>query len=48
MQQCWSIEPEKRPQFSELVSSLSSFLESVAGYLHIGAFGVKEDDQDQI
>ena len=48
MQQCWSIEPEKKPHFSELVSSLSGFLEGMAGYVHIGAFGLKEGAQDQI
>ena len=49
MQQCWSIEPEHRPAFSQLVESLSSLLEDMAGYLHIGAFGIRtqngaEDD----
>ena len=41
MHQCWSGEPEHRPSFSQLVESLSSSLEAMAGYVHIGAFGVR-------
>ena len=41
MQQCWSGEPEHRPSFSQLVESLSSTLEGMAGYVHIGAFGIR-------
>jgi len=35
MRNCWEREPEKRPQFSELVSTISSILESTAGYLEL-------------
>ena len=35
MQSCWESEPENRPQFSELVSTISSILESAAGYLEL-------------
>jgi len=35
MKSCWESEPEKRPQFCELVSNISSILESAAGYLEL-------------
>ena len=37
MLQCWEFEPKKRPTFSNLVKSLSKCLETVAGYVDIGA-----------
>ena len=35
MQSCWKSEPEDRPQFSELVSTISDILESIAGYIEL-------------
>ena len=35
MLQCWSSDPSKRPDFSELASTLDSNLESVAGYMEV-------------
>ena len=39
MQHCWELDPESRPSFSDLVSSLSQTLEAMAGYIDIGTFG---------
>ena len=41
MQQCWSVEPKHRPAFIHLVETLSSWLECMADYVHIGAFGIR-------
>ena len=35
MKSCWESEPENRPHFCELVSNISSILESAAGYLEL-------------
>jgi len=45
MQSCWESEPENRPQFSELVSTISSILESVAGYLEL-AMSLQADEPE--
>ena len=47
MYQCWSGEPEHRPSFSQLVESLSSSLEEMAGYVHIGAFGIRTRNEPE-
>ena len=46
MQRCWSKDPEKRPPFSEIMKILSCALEDMAGYLHIGAFGAREEGEN--
>ena len=42
MQNCWKSEPEDRPQFSELVSTISDILESIAGYIEL-SMSLQED-----
>ena len=39
MQHCWELDPESRPSFSDLVSSLSQSLEAMVGYMDVSAFG---------
>ena len=38
MLQCWELEPDLRPSFSNLVESVSNFLENMVGYMDISAF----------
>ena len=39
MLDCWKEDPKDRPTFSQLVSSISSQLEGMAGYLDVGMLG---------
>ena len=45
MQSCWESVPEDRPQFCELVSTISIILESAAGYCEL-AMSLKEDESE--
>ena len=42
MCKCWHADPKERPTFSELVSSMSQTLESLAGYMDVLTFGEVE------
>ena len=37
MLECWEYEPEMRPTFASIVESLSLLLETMVGYMDIGA-----------
>ena len=39
MLECWKENPDERPTFSQLVVTISSQLEGMAGYLDVGMFG---------
>ena len=41
MLQCWELETVLRPSFSDLVQSISTFLEGFMGYMDISAFETK-------
>ena len=36
MKKCWEMAPQNRPTFKELHSSISKYIESIAGYLELG------------
>ena len=48
MLSCWELEPDSRPTFSNLVSSLSQLLETMAEYMDVGAFGDKGCETDPV
>ena len=50
MQNCWESDPEKRPQFSELVTTISRILEAAAGYLELAMSlqDTRADDDNDI
>ena len=41
MCECWIEVPDKRPSFKDLVISVNSLLEGVAGYLDFSAFSAE-------
>ena len=42
-QQCWIEDPNKRPTFEDLVQTLNTLLESIAGYLQLGALSPQRE-----
>ena len=43
---CWEANPDNRPAFSELVCTISTLLERIAGYMPIKKFSCKSSVQD--
>ena len=45
---CWEANPDNRPAFSQLVGTISTLLEGVAGYMAIKKFSLKPSVQDEL
>ena len=43
MLNCWELESDKRPSFSELVDSLSKLLQAMAGYMDFSSITKSEE-----
>ena len=43
MCQCWKFKPESRPSFSNLIKSLSKFLENIAHYIDFNTLGGQDE-----
>lgn len=46
MLHCWEENPEKRPNFSGLVSEITTALEAIAGYMQLSAIPVTKNTED--
>ena len=46
MLECWEFKPDMRPTFSAIVESLSLLLETMVGYMDVGALTDGETLQD--
>jgi len=42
MLDCWDDDPEKRPHFLQVATTLSNMLQTVSGYLNLDHFQVEE------
>ena len=48
MSKCWPADPKDRPTFSELVSSMSQTLASLADYMDVLTFGEIEAQSEDL
>ena len=50
MLNCWDANPEQRPTFAQLVTTITSALDTLADYLHVTTFvtGEEQDAEETI
>ena len=50
MLNCWDADPEQRPTFAQLVTTITSALDTLADYLHVTTFvtGEEQDTEETI
>ena len=46
MRSCWDADPKKRPTFSQLVTNITSSLNSLSDYLDVSTFLTEEQEME--